>query len=503
MTGSKKRPGPSRAKPLAASDDVIGGPLTGTRSLGGLARARSQLTARRLPEARRFPESRRTNEWLVEASHAIYDWNVANVSSSLAGRTFTLCDETLRDGLQSPSVTDPSIDEKIELLHLMSSLGIGAITVGLPGAGERAYRDSLALVKEAARAKLSADINCSARTAISDLTPIVEIAQATGQRITAYTFIGSSPIRLFAEGWNLSTLLRHVETAVAFAVREGLDVCLVTEDTTRARPDVLDPLFRTAIGLGARRLCLCDTVGHATPDGVRGLVSWARNLIVGCGAEVGLDWHGHNDRGLAVINSLVALEAGADRAHGTGLGLGERVGNAAMDQLLINLKLGGAYKHDIASLARYCELVASACGVDIPANYPVFGRDAFRTATGVHAAAVIKAQKKGDTDYADRVYSGVPASWVGRRQVIEISHMSGQSNVAHWLSSRGIAVDDRLVATIVRQAKSMRRVLSDDELLAIVEQVNAVADGSDSANDSTELSGLVMPRPLEMEASVN
>ncbi len=501
MSGTKKRPGPARAKLLAASDDVIGGPLTGTRSLGGLVRARAPIAPRRLSEARRLPGARRTNEWLVEASHAIYDWNAVNVGSSLANRDFTLCDETLRDGLQSPSVTDPSIGDKIELLHLMGSLGIGAITVGLPGAGQRAYEDSLALVRESVRTRMSAQINCSARTLVTDLRPIVDIAQATGAKLTAYTFIGSSPIRLFAEGWTLSTLLRHVEIAVSFAVKEGIDVCLVTEDTTRARPDVLDPLFRTAIGLGASRLCLCDTVGHATPEGVRGLVSWTRSLIVGCGAEVGLDWHGHNDRGLAVVNSLVALEAGADRAHGTGLGLGERVGNAAMDQLLINLKLAGVYNHDISNLARYCEHVASSCQVEIPPSYPVFGRDAFRTATGVHAAAIIKAQKKGDVEYADRVYSGVPASWVGRNQIIEISHMSGASNVVHWLSSLGLPTHEELIARIIERAKSTRRVLSEDELHALV----AAHDRVTAAESNGEPADLVgeMPMGREAEAAVN
>lgn len=501
MSGTKKRPGPARAKPLAASDDLIGGSLTGTRSLGGLARA--PVALRRISEARRFPESRRTNEWLVEASHAIYDWNTVNVSSSLASRDFTLCDETLRDGLQSPSITDPSIDDKIELMHLMGSLGIGAITVGLPGAGQRAYDDSLALVRESVRTRMTAQINCSARTLVTDLQPIVDIAQATGAKLTAYTFIGSSPIRLFAEGWTLSTLLRHVETAVSFAVKEGIEVCLVTEDTTRARPDVLDPLFRTAISLGASRLCLCDTVGHATPEGVRGLVAWARNLIVGCGDGVGLDWHGHNDRGLAVVNSLVALEAGADRAHGTGLGLGERVGNAAMDQLLINLKLGGAYRHDISNLARYCELVSRSCQVEIPASYPVFGRDAFRTATGVHAAAIIKAQKKGDVEYADRVYSGVPASWVGRNQIIEISHMSGASNVAHWLTMQDLPADESLIARIIERAKSARRVLGEDELHALV----AAHDRHIGPETNSESDGLVanvpMGREMEAEATVN
>jgi 2-isopropylmalate synthase len=263
---------------------------------------------------------------------------------------------------------------------------------------------------------------------------------------------------------------------VSFAVAEGLDVCLVTEDTTRARPDILDPLFRTAINLGAKRLCLCDTVGHATPDGVRSLVSWTKHLMQGMGVELGLDWHGHNDRGLAVVNALVALEAGADRAHGTGLGLGERVGNAAMDQLLVNLKLAGVYDHDLSSLNRYCDVVAESCGVPIPVNYPVVGRDAFRTATGVHAAAIVKAQKKGDVDYADRVYSGVPASWVGRAQRIEVSHMSGASNVVCWLEEHNIAPDETLVQTILQRAKAMRRTLEADEIMAMVRAHSVTAD---------------------------
>ncbi|MBC7794205.1 MAG: 2-isopropylmalate synthase [Clostridia bacterium] len=289
-----------------------------------------------------------------------------------------LCDDTLRDGIQSPSVTDPRIDEKIELMRLMDVLGIDSIIVGLPAAGRRAYNDSLALVRAAADNQVKARINLAARTVIDDVKPIVEIAQKTGRAVTAYTFIGSSPIRLFVEGWTVSTLLERVKDAVAFALREGIDVCLVTEDTTRARPDVLEPLYRTAIDLGAKRLCLCDTVGHATPDGVRHLVSWTRNLIRQSGATIEVDWHGHNDRGLAVANSLAALEAGVDCVHGTALGMGERVGNAAMDQLLINLKLAGAYQPSLAALDQYRELAAAACKVPIPVNYPVFVRDAFR-----------------------------------------------------------------------------------------------------------------------------
>ena len=397
----------------------------------------------------------------------IFDWNRLQ-PAPFAHKTFELFDETLRDGLQSPSITDPPIAQKIEILHLMASLGIRSADIGLPGAGQRAFDDTLALAQEIVDCHLPIKTCCAARTVVKDVQPIVDIAQRTGRPIEVYAFIGSSPIRFFAEDWTVSTVLKHIEAAVTFAVREGLAVCLVTEDTTRSSPDVLEPLFRDAIGLGVSRLCLCDTVGHATPDGIKFLFGWAQNLVRSMAAEVKLDWHGHNDRGLAVTNALCALEYGADRAHGTGLGVGERVGNAAMDQILVNLKLLDAWPTDLSHLLDYCQAVAKAYCVEIPYNYPLAGRDAFRTGTGVHAAAIIKAQKKGDQYLADRVYSGVPAGMFGRRQEIEIGPMSGVSNVVYWLQSRELPSDDKLVQRIFAKAKGAHQLLSENEIMALV-----------------------------------
>lgn len=394
----------------------------------------------------------------------IYDWNRVKHGQPLGKKPFQLFDETLRDGLQSPSVTDPTIDQKIELLHLMEELGIAAADIGLPGAGKRPQEDVLALVREVSTHRLRIQPACAARTTIRDIQPIVDVAQRTGVPIEVYAFIGSSPIRLFAEGWTVDTLLGHIEDAVTFAVREGLPFCLVTEDTTRSRPNVLDPVFRRAIELGVRRLCLCDTVGHATPDGIEALLGWTLALVRGSGEDVKVDWHGHNDRGLAVTNTLSAIECGADRVHGTGLGVGERVGNAAMDQILLNLKLLDAWPHDLSKLLTYCEVVSNACKVPIPYNYPMAGRDAFRTGTGVHAAAIIKAQKKGDQYLADRVYSGVPAGMFGRHQEIEIGPMSGLACVTFWLEQRRIAYDAQLVQTIFARAKASNRLLTEREV---------------------------------------
>jgi 2-isopropylmalate synthase len=357
----------------------------------------------------------------------IYDWNTAD-NPTPPKQTLEFDDETLRDGLQSPSVVSPPLGEKIRLLHLMDQLGIDTADIGLPGAGPHVVETVAELAREIANARLDIRPNCAARTLENDIRPVAEISQAVGIPIEVCTFIGSSPIRQYTENWDLDRLLELTEEAVSFAVKEGLPVMYVTEDTTRAHPDHIRALFQTAIRCGARRVCLCDTVGHSTPHGARNLVRYVREFIDEINPDVKIDWHGHQDRGLGVINSMAAAEAGADRLHGCGLGVGERVGNTPMDQLLVNLKLNGWIDNDLSMLTQYCELISEACEVPIPVTYPVVGRDAFRTGTGVHAAAVIKAFKKQDEWLADRVYSGVPARWVGREQEIEIGPMSGEGH---------------------------------------------------------------------------
>jgi 2-isopropylmalate synthase len=400
-------------------------------------------------------------------SELIYDWNIEG-QLPLPSRKVQFDDETLRDGLQSPSVIDPPIESKIELLHLMDSLGIDSADIGLPGAGPRAVADVTRLAKEIVDCKLDIKPNCAARTVRADIEPIVDISQKVGIPIEACTFIGSSPIRQYAEGWSMEMMLTATEDAVKFAVSKGLPVMYVTEDTTRATPDTIKALYTAAIEAGARRVCICDTVGHATPQGVTALVGFVKSVVDETGEDVKIDWHGHQDRGLGVINTIAALEAGADRLHATALGVGERVGNTPMDQLLVNLQLMGYIDRDLSNLARYCEVASIATGIPIPVTYPVVGRDAFRTATGVHAAAVIKAFKKGDDWLVDAVYSGVPARSFGREQTIEIGPMSGKSNVIFWLERRGIEPEPQRVERIFNHAKQSSAVLADEEVMALI-----------------------------------
>jgi 2-isopropylmalate synthase len=401
-------------------------------------------------------------------SELIYDWNRAGGAATPSRGKVELDDETLRDGLQSPSVRSPSIERKLAILHLMEALGIDSADIGLPGAGPHVVAAVERLAREIADGKLRIRPNCAARTMAADILPIVEISQRVGLPIEVACFIGSSPIRQYAEDWDLDRMLQLTEDAVSLAVREGLPVMYVTEDTTRAHPDHIRRLYTAAIRAGAARVCVCDTVGHATPDGVRNLIRFVCGFVAEIDPKVKIDWHGHQDRGLGVTNALWALEAGAHRVHACALGIGERVGNTPMDQLLVNLQLLGWIDRDLTRLADYCAAVSEATGVRIPDNYPIVGRDAFRTGTGVHAAAIIKARKKGDDWLADRVYSGVPAAMIGRHQQIEVGPMSGISNVQCWLESRGLEARPELVDAIFRRAKESDQVLSDEEILAVV-----------------------------------
>src|SRR5579863_176821 len=404
----------------------------------------------------------------VNNSEYVYDWNTVATPAIPPGTPVLLNDETLRDGLQNPSVYDPTIEEKIEILHLMESLGIESLNIGLPGAGPRAIEHTEALAREIATNRMRIRPNAAARTVEADIRPIAEISQRVGIAIEAATFLGSSPIRRLVEDWTVDHLERTTEKAVKFAVENGLPCMYVTEDTVRTDPDTVKRLYSAAIRNGARAIVLCDTVGHATPNGAFNLVKFViEEVVKPSGEKIRVDWHGHNDRGLAIANSLAAIAAGANQVHAAANSLGERVGNTPMELMLVNLRLMGVIHQDLSRLREYCEKVATATHTVIPPNYPVIGRDAFRTATGVHAAAIIKAFHKGDQSLADCVYSGVPSHLFGLEQVIEIGPMSGKSNVLFWLERHKIPADDALVNRIFDAAKQSARVLTDTELSAL------------------------------------
>jgi 2-isopropylmalate synthase len=393
----------------------------------------------------------------------IHDWNADGEDG---GRIPLLNDETLRDGLQSPSVLDPSIAAKRDLLHRLARLGVDAIDLGMPGAGPKAVSAVKALLTEIRDQRLPLSPNAAVRTVEEDLRQVADIQQKVGIPLEAGAFVGSSPVRMDVEGWDLDFVVSTVRKAVAFCRRERVPVMMVTEDTTRAKPEVIIAIYKAALDEGAQSICLSDTCGHATPQGARNLVRFAKEILLLDHPEVRLDWHGHNDRGLGVANAIAAFEAGADRLHGSILGIGERCGNVAMDQLMVNLMLMGHWEGDLSDLPALADRVAELVGYEIPANYPLLGRDAFRTGTGVHAAAIVKALRRGDKALADAVYSGVPAALVNRRQEIVIGPMAGHSNVAYWLEMNGFDVNQDRVERILGLAKRSDRILSEDEIRA-------------------------------------
>lgn len=399
----------------------------------------------------------------------IHDWNVYAEPDIPAGRRVLLNDETLRDGLQNPSVRNPSIEEKIEIVRLMEELGIDTVNVGLPGAGPRAFADAEALARAIIGARMNIRPHAAGRTQKQDIQSLIELSQRVGQPLEAALFLGSSPIRRLVEEWTVDYLQRTTEDAVKQAVSAGLLVMYVTEDTVRTDPTTIVALYSTAIRAGARAIVLCDTVGHATPRGAYNLVKFViENVVKPSGEKIRVDWHGHNDRGLAVANSMAAVAAGADQVHASALSLGERVGNTPMEMMLVNLRLLGLIDHDLSQLKKYSETVARATNTVIPPNYPIVGRDAFRTQTGVHAAAIAKASKRNDPELADAIYSGVPARLFGLEQVIEIGPMSGRSNIVYWLGKRGIPATDEIIDRIFAAAKQSDSVLTEQEILTLV-----------------------------------
>jgi 2-isopropylmalate synthase len=346
----------------------------------------------------------------------------------------------------------------------MDGLRIDSASLGIPVAGRAQVATVERLCREIAEARLAIRPSAGARTLVADVRPIVEIAHATGVALEACVFVGSSTVRRLAEDWDLEQIVGRTRESVRFAASEGLAVTFITEDTTRSSPGELRPLLLAALEAGAGRLCLCDTVGSATPEAAFNLVTWVRAFLSEHGFAAGLDWHGHQDRGLALANTLAAVAAGADRVHATALGLGERVGNTATEQLLVNLSLLGLSDRELTGLPDYVALAARAFGVPVPQAAPVVGRDAFRTATGVHAAAVVKAWERGLFELAERVYSAIPARSVGRKLAIDIGPMSGASNVRGYLLPRGLDARPDAAAGLLERAARAGRVLTDEEI---------------------------------------
>ncbi|MFL2958162.1 MAG: LeuA family protein [Candidatus Thalassarchaeaceae archaeon] len=416
----------------------------------------------------------------MDEKDLIYDWNIIEYdikrNSSEHPHDLWFDDETLRDGLQSPSANNPTIDQKIELLDYMEKLGIQKVDLGLPGAGPFHIEHIDSMLSHITENSYEIKPGCAVRTVVSDISPLIDLQAKYDCQIQASAFLGTSPIRQYTEGWDMTKILSTAEKAVSFAVDNDIPVMFVTEDTTRSRPEEIKEVYTRALELGADRICVCDTCGHVTPNGVQKLLSFIQNEVIPDAGfkrrDIEINWHGHQDRGLGVANNIAAYESGADVIHGTALGIGERAGNAPLDQTLVNLSLMGVISNDLTALDEYMRKAHEYVKVPLPRNYPIFGNDAFETGTGVHASAVVKAMDKGDHWLADRIYSGVPASDYGLKQNIRIGHMSGRSNIIWWLKNNRYEVTDELVEYMFSVAKKQRKLMEDKDIHNSVRNFN-------------------------------
>lgn len=398
----------------------------------------------------------------------VFDWD--GPFGAPSERVF-LDDETLRDGLQSPSNREPSLETKKRYLHLVASLGVAAVDLGMPAASSRVAWEVQELAREIRDHRLPLHPNCAVRTLAKDVLACAAISQQAGIPLEAMLFLSFSRLRLQVERWEREFLLHKLEQIVGCAVREGLPVTFVAEDASRTFPEDLQAAVLTAARAGAQRVCLADTTGALTPWGAENLVRFTRQVLEAHGAgAVKLDWHGHNDRGLAVACALAAARAGADRLHGTLLGVGERSGNPPLEQLLVNLALAGLHPNPLTQLVPALREACQLLELYIPAHAPVLGAQAFATASGVHAAAIWKAREQHREDWEELVYSPYPPRLVGGKQEVLVGPYSGAANVRFWLAARGYPVTGELVQRILAEAKKAQGILSEEALLRLVQR---------------------------------
>jgi 2-isopropylmalate synthase len=395
-----------------------------------------------------------------------FNWNNIQIDWPLPKKspTWEFFDETLRDGIQAPYIATPSLDSKFQLIDHMALAGIRCADFGFPGSGPAAAAQCRKIAAYIAASGYEISQGYAGRSHSSDIDAICTLAQSVGVSVDAYIFIGASPIRQRIENWDLDSIVTRIRSAARACEHGDVEFVLVLEDTTRCTPDALERIYDTALDLGVRRITLCDTVGASRPHGTKALIGWSARYFTEHGHSVGFEWHGHNDRGLGLINSLTALAAGCERVHGTVLGVGERAGNTSIDQLIVNSHLDGRAEHDLIALRQYCEYASNALGVSIPNNYPAMGRDVFTTSAGVHASAILKAHEKSDLFGKDSIYSSVPASKLGREQEVLIDSSSGASNVRYWLTIRGLQADETAIQHVLDAAKTRSFPLNDDEI---------------------------------------
>lgn len=385
-----------------------------------------------------------------------YSWGEYDFSKKVV----QVLDTSLRDGLQDAQIRHPSLEEKERLVDILVQVGVEAIDIAIPIARGSHLREAIQLAR---RIPSNVTVACLARTDASDIQAAVDLAQGAGRPIETIVFCGASPLRRWVEDWDVTEITEWMAKSVNFASKQGLIPTVATEHTTQTEPEVIKQIYLAGLDNGGQKVCIADTSGAASPISTEKIIRFFRDEVLKSFNDVDIDWHGHNDRGLSVINSLVALSAGAQRVHGTAIGIGERAGNTPLEQMLINLKMARDPKRqDLGAISELATFAAEIFNVPVPPNYPGLGEKVYRTASGIHAAAELKAGQlglKGTTPY-----SAVSPEWVNRETDVVVGPLSGSHNVRFVAERLGIPATNEFIARALDVAKSANRILTDQDI---------------------------------------
>ncbi len=399
----------------------------------------------------------------MKARDYIYDWNKMN--GCKIKRHVQLEDDTLRDGLQGAFLTKPSLEQRLRFIKLAIETGLQQAMLGFPAASDVEFSDARRILTYLDDLQLPLDVFFLARAKKTDVNPIIQLHQASRRDVCADFFIGMSQLRCHVEQWDFSVKLRECADVADHLNEYNTPFSLSLEDVSRATPESIEQVVMLCLQKKARRITLCDTVGAMTPAGTTRLVEFVKTICdKNQEADVLLGWHGHNDNGLALANSISAIESGVDFISGAFMGIGERSGNVALEQVILYLSQHHQQHFCMQSMMRYCRQLSKVINYPIPDNAPIIGGQVFATATGTHASAIIKAAKLG-VDFEDLIFSSVPASAIGRKQNIYLNHNSGAANVGYVLDKLGIAKTPNNVQRVLQDAKSKTRFLTAEDIL--------------------------------------
>lgn len=362
-----------------------------------------------------------------------------------------MIDSTLRDGEQAPGVAF-SAGEKLAMAEMLAAVGVDELEAGTPAMGP-SERQTL---REIRALRLPCRLTCWCRALPEDL----KLADGCGTGSVHISF-PTSPIHINALSTTETAVLKRLEQLVALARNDFEHVSVGAQDATRSSPDFLREFIARAAAAGAGRVRIADTVGIATPRSVFRLI----RRLAPSASGMGIEFHAHNDLGMATANAVSAAEAGASALSATVNGLGERAGNAALEAVSAALifAVGTSCKVSLPGLLPLCEYVARASGRPMPQDQPVVGEAAFQHESGIHCDGLLK---------DPRTYQPFPARTVGRKGTeFILGKHSGTRAVQHLLAKTGHPVDRsealRLLQSVKLRAEKKGRPLTLDELLDI------------------------------------